>query len=78
MRHSMYAPALTHMDMHTQGLRYKYTDKPIHSEWLEKLLLVSIASVVAVLAASSHDCTGKCGSFAEHTGLFLREHIRPV
>lgn len=52
----MYESALTHKNMYTLGLKYKYINKPIHLEWLEYFLLVSI---LAVFSASPHDCKGK-------------------
>lgn len=53
------ASVLTHMNMHTHGLKHKYINKPIHLEWLETFLLVSMVTVLAVLSTSSHDYTGK-------------------
>lgn len=55
----MYESALTHKNMYTLGLKYKYINKPIHLEWLEYFLLVSMASILAVFSASPHDCKGK-------------------
>lgn len=55
----VYASVLTHMNIHTHGLKHKYINKSIHLEWLETFLFVSMVTVLAVLATSSHGYTGK-------------------